>query len=129
MTPHLLVVDPDPEERDGLTTSLSTLSYRVSGCADAATALALVQSDEVSLVITEHRLVGTDGQTLAQTLSRLPHPVGVVMLTRYGGPEVEERARRAGILAYLQKPVPHLSVWPLLLELALEAQAKRAGTA
>ncbi len=129
MKVHVLVVDPDPLERDRVSASLRALHYDVSGCADGPGALTFVQRERVSIVVTEHRLPGLDGQALAWELSRLTRPVGVVMATRFGGPDAEERARRAGILAYVQKPVEDPRLWQSLLEAALETHRRRLGTA
>ena len=78
-------------------------TYRVTTCTSGEDALERLQADSYDLLITDLRLPGMDGLNLV-TWARQNHPdTRSVLITAYGSPQVEERARRL-VNAYLPKP-------------------------
>jgi len=78
-------------------------TYRVTTCASGEDALDKLHAEHYDLVITDLRLPGMDGLHLL-AWTRENHPdTRSVLITAYGSPQVEERARRL-VNAYLPKP-------------------------
>lgn len=125
----ILVVEADGPHRAGLVKALGEADYSVSFATDAESALRVLARQPVDLVIAEQRLEGLDGHAFLSELSRRHPTVGTVLLASLPSRESEERARRQGVLAYLQTPLPNMSVVPRIIEAALELHRKRMGTA
>ena len=79
-TPHILVVDDEPEIRDMLDEYLVKQGYRVSTAGDGTQMLEVFDSTPVHLVLLDVNMPGEDGFTLAREL-REHHTVGIIMLT------------------------------------------------
>ena len=79
-TPHILVVDDEPEIRDMLDEYLVKQGYRVSTAGDGAEMLDVFGKTPVHLVLLDVNMPGEDGFTLAREL-REHHTVGIIMLT------------------------------------------------
>jgi DNA-binding NtrC family response regulator len=117
----IVVADDEKNIREGLAEALSLDGYRALPAADGEEALALVESADADLVITDLRmpkLGGTD--VLNHVVSRYPG-LPVIVLTGHGTIEDAVVAMRAGAFDFLTKPVnlDHLS---LLVKRALESR-------
>jgi DNA-binding NtrC family response regulator len=117
----IVVADDEKNIREGLAEALSLDGYRALPAADGEEALALVESGDADLVITDLRmpkLGGTD--VLNHVVSRYPG-LPVIVLTGHGTIEDAVVAMRAGAFDFLTKPVnlDHLS---LLVKRALESR-------
>jgi DNA-binding NtrC family response regulator len=102
----VLVVDDDPGMLRAMTKVLGNEGMRVTGLSDptaVATTLAASES-RFDVVITDLRMPTFSGRgvlALASALPKLP----VIIITAYGGPDVEAQALRLGAFAFLEKPV------------------------
>ena len=102
----VLVVDDDPGMLRAMTKVLRNEGMRVTGLSDptaVATTLGASES-RFDVVITDLRMPTFSGRgvlALASALPKLP----VIIITAYGGPDVEAQALRLGAFAFLQKPV------------------------
>ncbi len=117
----IVVADDEKNIREGLAEALSIDGYRALPAADGEEALALVDSCDADLVITDLRmpkLGGTD--VLKDVVDRYPG-LPVIVLTGHGTIEDAVVAMRAGAFDFLTKPVnlDHLS---LLVKRALESR-------
>src|SRR5208282_3464189 len=117
----IVVADDEKNIREGLAEALSLDGYRALPAADGEEALALVESADADLVITDLRmpkLGGTD--VLNHVVNRYPG-LPVIVLTGHGTIEDAVVAMRAGAFDFLTKPVnlDHLS---LLVKRALESR-------
>ncbi|MDO3413280.1 response regulator [Saccharibacillus sp. CPCC 101409] len=104
---RLLIVDDEPVICEGLkrTIDWSALGVRVAGIAyDGEEALGLV-SGGVDIVLTDIRMEGMDGLSLAGRLKESFPAVRVVMLSGYEDFDYARRALRLGVRDYLLKPV------------------------
>ena len=104
--PLVLLVEDDPQARDGYAEFLERGGFRVAQAGTAEDAL--TQSLEVvpDVVVTDIALPGRDGFALATDLQCEARTRGipVVAMTAYWATDVHERADRAGITAILLKP-------------------------
>jgi DNA-binding NtrC family response regulator len=102
----VLVVDDDSGMLRAMTKVLTNEGMRVTGLSDpTAVATTLVASESrFDLVITDLRMPMFSGRgvlALASALPKLP----VIIITAFGGSDVEAQALQLGAFAFLEKPV------------------------
>ncbi|HZS17531.1 MAG TPA: response regulator [Candidatus Udaeobacter sp.] len=102
----VLVVDDDPGMLRAMMKVLAKEGMQVTGLSDpTAVAKTLAESEpRFDLVITDLRMPMFSGRgvlALAGSLPKLP----VIIITAFGGPEVEAQALQLGAFAFLEKPV------------------------
>ncbi|MFZ6029356.1 MAG: DUF5752 family protein [Chloroflexota bacterium] len=78
-------------------------NYEVKTCPSGETALDLLKEQAFDLLITDLRLPGIDGLEILQWVHQNCPEIRSILITAYGSPQVEERARRIAN-AYLPKP-------------------------
>jgi len=101
-----LVVDDDPGMLRAMTKVLAGEGMLVTGLSDPIVVVKKLADPEkrFDLVITDLRMPTFSGRgvlALASALPKLP----VIIITAYGGPDVEAQALRLGAFAFLEKPV------------------------
>lgn len=102
---HVLIVDDNAELRATLRSILSMLDYTVAGEAEnGAKAIALVQQLKPDIIVMDVSMPGMDGITAAREIQAV-QPTPVILLTAMDTPELVEKARDAGVVAYLVKPL------------------------
>ncbi|MGB2972681.1 MAG: response regulator, partial [Candidatus Competibacter sp.] len=79
MTPHILVVDDDPQVRQLIADYLGTQDYRVSAAADGGEMTRLLAESAVDLIVLDLKLPGEDGLSLARKL-RAESDIPIIML-------------------------------------------------
>jgi CheY-like chemotaxis protein len=102
---RILLVDDDPALARAFSRLLRRRSYDVDVCNSAEAALASLAATTFDLVITDFRMSGLDGVAFAARVHRdLPRtPVILISGSMYG--DDIERARAAGVVATLIKPI------------------------
>jgi len=107
VTLKVLIVDDEALARERLRTLLgdcrAPAANVVAEAANAAQALAWLGRQQIDLALIDIHMPGTDGLTLAQTVSALPQPPAVVFVTAYA--EHAVAAFELEVLDYLTKPV------------------------
>jgi len=101
----VLVVDDDPAVSKSFDRVLSAKGYQVIMAHDAAQALEELRRSEVDMVFTDIRMPGMDGVELAEQVKARRPWTPVVIVTGYGTQDNEQRAKRAGVTAFLHKPL------------------------
>jgi signal transduction histidine kinase len=104
----ILVVDDEPASLRALRRTLAP-RYRVVEAGDGATALAQLEAEPISLIVTDHRMPGLTGVEML-VRGRATHPDVVrILLTGYAELEALAEAINAGaVFYYLTKPwEPH----------------------
>lgn len=104
--PLVLLVEDDPQARDGYAEFLERGGFRVAQAGSAEDALAQSSAAVPDVVVTDIALPGRDGFALASDLqtSARTRGIPVVAMTAYWATDVHERADRAGITSILLKP-------------------------
>jgi DNA-binding NtrC family response regulator len=102
----VLVVDDDPGMLRAMMKVLAKEGMRVTGLSDPTAVVTTLAESEprFDLVITDLRMPTFSGRgvlALASALPKLP----VVIITAFGGPQVEAQALQLGAFAFLEKPV------------------------
>lgn len=116
---RVLIADDEALIRLGLRTMLTEAGYQVVGEAgDGRRALDLIGKLDPDLLFLDIKMPPPDGLTVAeQVMQTGPRPV--VLLTAHGDREYVDRARRAGVMAYLVKPIKEADLVPTI-EMAVQ---------
>lgn len=101
----VLVVDDDPVVGTSYNRVLSSKGYAVITAHNAAEALEQMRREDVDLVVTDIRMPGMDGLELAEAVKARRPWTPVVIITGYGSTADEERAKAAGVSAFIHKPL------------------------
>jgi DNA-binding response OmpR family regulator len=100
----IVVVDDDTTWLSDLQTWLAEDGFTVVGISRGEWVIEAVEWHEPYAVIVDLQLPGTDGlEILRQVRRRRPH-IPVVVMTAFGGPDVQDRVRRLGAAGYFNKP-------------------------
>jgi two-component system response regulator AtoC len=103
--PVLLVVEDEKNTRDGLRRYFDG-KYDIYLAPDATTAMNLLESESVDLLLTDMRLTGgTEGLDLIKRAQALPHAPVSLLMTAYGSEKVAVEAMKRGAYDYVTKPL------------------------
>lgn len=100
----VVVVDDDTAWLADLETWLTHSGFRVIGISRGEWVLEAVDFHEPDAVIVDLTLPGADGFQILGQLRRRRPGIPVIVMTAFGGFEIEDRARRLGAAAYFDKP-------------------------
>ena len=106
---RMLVVDDEQPILFALRGYFSAHGFLVDTAHDLDEARSLLAGHRYHLVITDLRMsgtMGTEGLELVSLLRAQWPDVRIVLLTGYGSADVEHDARRKGVDAFLEKPIP-----------------------
>ena len=101
----LLIAEDDKEMRSLLCDELFDLGVSIREAADGDEALRSVLDARPSLILTDLRMPGLDGQELLARVGQLAPDVPVVIMTAHGTIRSAVQALRDGAEDYLTKPV------------------------
>src|SRR5881392_2955875 len=118
MSTRIIIADDDPIIRMDLREMLTGLEYLVIGEAgDGQSAVNLARELRPDLVIMDIRMPDMDGIAAAETLTQ-EKIAPVLLLTAFGDQPLVERAKEAGVVNYIVKPLRESEVSPAI-EVAL----------
>jgi CheY-like chemotaxis protein len=119
---RVLVVDDDPVVAKSFDRVLSGKGYAVITARDGPEALAKLAREDYDAVFTDIRMPGMDGLEVAARIKATRPWLPVVIVTGYGSPASEARAKQIGVAGFLHKPLS-----PEMIEgSAREAMASKA---
>ena len=126
----ILIVDDDPIIRTLFSGLFAPYKVDVT-CLLAENgfeALKILQSEHIDLIISDLHMPYMDGfQLLANLMKDFPN-VRIILMTSFGGPEVEDKLHKYGDPIYLKKPINGAQVVGQVLdELSLGAQGEVSG--
>lgn len=100
----ILVVEDDEDLRDALQDTLTLAGYAVATAADGARALKLLESSDISMIVSDVQMQPMDGQELLKHVrARWPH-LPMILMTAYGTIQKAVAAMQEGAANYLVKP-------------------------
>lgn len=100
----ILIVDDELNMRLVLSAMLKKEGYDVSSASDGREAMQILQSNKISIVITDLKMPGMDGMELLSRVSDLYPEIPVVMITAHGSIATAVEALKKGAFDYITKP-------------------------
>ncbi len=123
---RILVVDDEKGLRD-LVTDILSPEHEVASARNGSEALAMLESGDTSLVLSDVRMPGMDGLELLSVIRhRWPH-VPVIMLSAFGTIPQAVTAIREGAFDFLEKPLRSPKTLRGLVRRALGAASRPAA--
>lgn len=106
MAKKVLCVDDSASIRQLVGMTLSGAGYAVIEAGDGQDGLGKVQSNDISLVVTDLNMPVMDGLTMIRKLRQLPNCRGVpiVFLTTESSDDKKREAKEAGATGWITKP-------------------------
>ncbi len=105
-TKNVLVCDDDPVQLKILSSLINLAGYRTLAAMTPGEAMAKARICGVDAVVTDVVLPDGDGFTLVDGLRRLGFDAPIFMTSAHATAGMKERARRAGVKAFFEKPLP-----------------------
>lgn len=99
------IVDDDASVRQSTCRLLRSFGFRAAAFGSAEEFLASGHAARTACVILDVRMPGMDGLELQRRLADSDAQILIVFLTAHASDEEERRARRAGAVDFLRKPV------------------------
>jgi DNA-binding NtrC family response regulator len=103
--PRILIVDDEPNIRQGLAEALEGQGYEIEQAESGETALERLGMTSFDLVLADLVMDGMDGISLLQEINNLWPATEVVIITAYGTIETAVKALKEGAYDYLTKPI------------------------
>ncbi len=100
----ILIVDDEPVMQSLLEKILSREGYRTFVAGDGETALRILGSQEVSLVLSDIKMPGMNGFELLKEIKNRYPRIGVIIMTAYGDTFTVKDALLLGADEYVTKP-------------------------
>ncbi|MDZ8118382.1 sigma-54-dependent transcriptional regulator [Pontiella agarivorans] len=118
--PTVLIVDDEKSAREGLVRALRR-DYRVFAAENGTSALEVLGSQNIDVLLSDVRMPGMDGITLLQrALANYPE-LTVIILTAYGDVDMAVEAMKHGATDFMTKPI-NLDKLELVLDRLLKAK-------
>lgn len=102
---NVLLVEDDPNLRRVLSYHLGRAGHNVLSAGDGASALRMLDSEAVEMILTDVRMPGMDGVELLKAVRERDPGLPVVVMTAYGTISDAVDAMKLGASDYLTKPV------------------------
>jgi RNA polymerase sigma factor (sigma-70 family) len=103
--PIVLVIDDDPDVRDGLKALLQSVNLESKVYRSAPEFFRSKLPDQVSCLILDVRLPGLSGLDFQAELAKANINIPIVFITGYGDIPMSVKAMKAGAVEFLTKPV------------------------
>jgi len=108
--PTVLVVDDEPSNLASIEKIFQRDGLRVLTADGAKSALDLVRTHRVQVVLTDLMMPGVSGLELLRALKQLAPDTEVVMMTAYGTVETAVQAMREGAYDFVEKPLKRMTI-------------------
>jgi signal transduction histidine kinase/CheY-like chemotaxis protein len=127
--PAILVVDDHDMNRDLARSILERLGYAVLQARDGAEAVAIADRERPNLILMDLAMPGTDGFTATRQLKAHPQlrRIPVVALTAMAMQSDEDRARAAGVDAFLTKPLDRVALERTVAQMLADEPAREVA--
>jgi FixJ family two-component response regulator len=99
------IVDDDASVRQSTCRLIRSFGFRAEAFGSAEDFLASGRAAQAACVILDVRMPGMDGLELQRQLAHTDPQIPIVFLSAHASDEEERRARQAGAVTFLRKPV------------------------
>lgn len=106
----LFLVDDEEDVLESLRRFLTRAGFRVHAFASPEDALAEVRRSPPKVIVTDKRMSGMDGLTLAERAHEVDPKIRMILVTGAGNEEAAQSALRLGFADYVTKPVDALEL-------------------
>jgi DNA-binding response OmpR family regulator len=108
----ILIVDDDPDVRQGMNVRLKANHYDIFFAGDAISSISEAVKNEPDLIILDLGLPAGDGFVVMERLMAIPSLplIPIIVVSARDVLANKERALKAGAKAYLQKPVDNVEL-------------------
>ena len=100
-----LVVDDNTTAREVFASQLQALGFSVLAVADGTQAIAAVCREDFGLLLLDWAMPHLNGLSVLERLPQTHRPARIVMACGFGQDELRQQAERAGVDAFVVKPV------------------------
>lgn len=100
----ILIVEDDQDLLEAICTTVKLSGYKALGASSGATALDILNSQRIGLVISDVQMQPIDGNILLKKIKETYPDIPVLLMTAYGEINKAIAAMRAGASDYLLKP-------------------------
>ncbi|MEJ0069466.1 MAG: sigma-54 dependent transcriptional regulator [Pseudomonadota bacterium] len=104
MTHTVLLVEDEPKMRDVLSAALEGFGYHAIPASNGEAALALLEREDIDLVLTDLRMPVLGGLDLLSAVKRRSPNLPVVLMTAYGSVKDAVQAIKDGAFDFVAKP-------------------------
>jgi two-component system NtrC family response regulator/two-component system response regulator HydG len=115
----VVVIDDEASAAEALEGLLREDGYEVAAAHDARAGLALLETTEADVVLTDLRMPGMDGLELLARIKEIRPETMVILMTAFGTVRTAVRAMKMGAEDYLAKPID-IEELEVILERVLE---------
>jgi two-component system, NtrC family, response regulator AtoC len=105
MSGNVLIVDDDQSTAETLTKAMTRRGYTVSSRTSAAEGLALLETQDFDVVMTDLHMEGMDGFAFCERIVANRPDLPVIMVTAFGSLESAVAAIRVGAYDFITKPI------------------------
>lgn len=104
---RVLIVDDDESFLHSLIDGFKAYedNFTIATAGDGLEAMEILQTEKISLVLTDLKMPRMDGFELLALLTRDYSNVPVIVMTAFGTPEMEDNLRDMGTFQYIEKPI------------------------
>lgn len=100
----ILIVDDEESVRDSLTNWFIEDGYRVECAENAKKALAILESGNFDIILTDLKMPGMDGLELLQRIKTLNKDSIIIVMTAFASVDTAVKALKEGAFDYVTKP-------------------------
>ncbi len=118
---RILVVDDEKNIREGLAKSLELDGYEAILASDGLEAIAIMEEDEIDLVISDLKMPKMNGEELLRRIVSDWPSISVIILTGHGTIETAVQSMRNGAFDFMTKPI-NLDRLSMLVKRALASR-------
>lgn len=112
---RILIVDDEPTLVFFLKQGLQEAeNYTVEGASSGEDALTKLTYNRYDLIVTDLKMPGISGFTLVEVARSLHPDIGVILITAFGSPEVQNEVKQLDVDGYLTKPFPFIELQGLV---------------
>jgi DNA-binding NtrC family response regulator len=101
----ILIVDDQETVAEFCRDTLAEAGHEVTTASSAQEALAILNRENIDLVLSDVRMPGMDGIELLRSVSASDHDADVILMTRHAGLSAAVEAVKLGAYDYLEKPL------------------------